>query len=109
MGSCGSFFFARLSPHLPLIFLFFFAGISCRIQVVEHIAFIATVVHLARDIQSQIKISDGLLSLIQSIVRASQTTKRSHLATPITHLARNLQILFVKLYDLMHWTIGNER
>ena len=67
----------------------------------ERLSFGASIIQVTSDLQRQFVTFNRLVAFFQSVKRTAQTGKRTHFVPPSAGFARELQILLIKLYDLM--------
>ncbi len=67
----------------------------------ERLSFGAAIAEFGSDIQRLFIKFNRLGKLFQRFISPPQTGKRTHFVSPIARFARELQILLIKLYDLV--------
>lgn len=70
--------------------------------MLERLSFGATIAKFGSNVQCLFVKFNRLGILLQRLIRPPQTGKRTHFVPPIARFARELQILLIKLDDLVH-------
>lgn len=71
------------------------------VQMFDRLSFGAAIAEFGSDVQRLFIKFNRLDALFQRFKRSPQTGKRTHFVPPIPCFARELQILLIKLYDLV--------
>ncbi len=69
--------------------------------MLERLSFGAAIAKFGSNVQRLFVKFNRLGMLFQRLIRPPQTGKRTHFVSPIAGFARKLQILLIKLYDLV--------
>lgn len=71
-------------------------------QMLERLSFGAAITEFGSNVQRLFVKLNRLGMLFQRLIRPPQTGKRTHLVSPIARFTCELQILLIKLDDLVH-------